>query len=299
MTENKKANRHSKWIMASYGAGPATNQFFRMAYVTLVFYFYEAEIGLDVWLTGTAYIIFAIWNAINDPLVGFLTDRPFKFTKKWGRRFPWTMIGGIPWVLSYILIFTPPANNPISDAWILFGWLIFTTCMFDTFNSIWWVNFYAIFPSKFRSLDERRTASGIITPVGVIGIALGGLLPPLLINYGDQPSYVIQAIVISVLGLIMLFSGIPGWKEDPESVEKYLETYEQTKADTSFFKILKESFKQRSFIVYITIYFTFQVLIFSIQSSIPYFVRFVLGMKESGQLFIQIAFLIGALISIP
>ncbi|MBD3197323.1 MAG: MFS transporter, partial [Candidatus Lokiarchaeota archaeon] len=44
---------------------------------------------------------------------------------------------------------------------------------------------------------------------------------------------------------------------------------------------------------------TFQVLIFSIQSSIPYFVRFVLGMKESGQLFIQIAFLIGALISIP
>ncbi|TXT56175.1 MAG: putative Na+/melibiose symporter-like transporter [Promethearchaeota archaeon] len=295
----KQDFKHSKLEMASYGAGPALNQFFRMAYVSLVFYFYESEIGLNTWLVGIAYIIFAIWNAINDPLVGFLTDRPFKFTKKWGRRFPWTMMAGIPWVFSYILIYAIPPVNPVSGALIIFIWLIFSTCLFDTFNSIWWVNFYSVFPDKFSDLNERRTASGIITPIGVIGIALGGILPPLLITYGYSFSYIIQAIVISFIGLIILFLGIPGWRDDPKSVQKYLETYEEQKSELSFFKTLKEAFKQRAFVVYIIIYFCFQVLIFSIQSSIPYFVRFVLLKSENIQLFMQVAFLIGALASIP
>jgi len=297
--KEKKEFEHSKLEMASYGAGPALNQFFRMAYVSFVFYFYESEIGLNTWLVGMAYIAFAIWNAINDPLVGYLTDRPFRFTKKWGRRFPWTMIGGIPWVFSYILIYAIPPVDPVSGAWIIFGWLIFSTCLFDTFNSIWWVNFYSVFPDKFKDLDERRTASGIITPIGVVGIALGGILPPILISYGYPSTYIIQAIVVSFVGLIILFLGIPGWKDDPRSVEKYLESYQQEKSELSFFKTLRESFKQRAFVIYIIIYFCFQVLIFSIQSSIPYFVRFVLLETKIIQLFLQIAFLIGALASIP
>lgn len=298
MTE-KKDFRHSKWEMASYGAGPALNQFFRMAYVTFVFYFYESEIGLDTWLTGLAYIIFAIWNAVNDPLVGYLTDRPFRFTEKWGRRFPWTMIGGIPWVFSYILIYAVPPFDPVSGAWIIFSWLIFSTCLFDTCNSIWWVNFYSVFPDKFTDLDERRTASGIITPVGIIGIVLGGILPLLLITYGRPSTFIAQAVVVSFIGLIILFLGIPGWRDDPRSVKRYLERYDEDKSEISFFDTLKESFKQRSFVIYIVIYFCFQVLIFSIQSSIPYFVRFVLGGQKTIQLYIQATFLIGALLSIP
>ncbi|MHA1105018.1 MAG: MFS transporter, partial [Promethearchaeota archaeon] len=269
-----------------------------MAFIAFGFYFYEGEIGLNVWITGLAYIIFAIWNAVNDPLVGWLTDRPFKFTKKWGRRFPWTMIGGVPWVFSYILIFIPPAIDPKAGAWIIFAWLVFSTCLFDTFNSIWWVNFYSLFPDKFRSSKERRIASGFITPVGIIGISLGGLVPPLLIEYGIPSTFVIQAVAVTFIAFIMLMLGIPGWRDDQECVDKYLARREEETERTPFFKALLQSFKHRSYVAFLVLYFTWQVLIFCIQATIPYLVNFVLKLKASNQLFMQIAFLVGALASI-
>ena len=96
---------HSKLNMASFGTGALMREFIMMAFNTFVFYYYEIELGLNVWFIGIGLIIFAIWNAINDPLLGYLTNRPFKFTKKWGRRFPWILIGGFPMGFCYFLIF--------------------------------------------------------------------------------------------------------------------------------------------------------------------------------------------------
>jgi GPH family glycoside/pentoside/hexuronide:cation symporter len=293
--------QHSKWIMGSYGVGAAINQFFRMAFIAFGFYFYEVEIGLNVWLTTLGYILFAIWNAVNDPLIGYLTNRPFKFTKKWGRRFPWMMIGGVPWVASYILVFAPPIVDPVSSAWIIFAWLVLTTCLFDTFNSIWWVGFYSLFPDKFRSLKERRTASGIVTPIGIVGIALGGIIPPLFITYGVPSSFLIQAGVVSLIAFIMLLLGIPGWRDDPESVDRYLAKCEEEEEmpKESFFKTMSSTLHQKSFLLLLIIYLTWQILTFCIQASIPYLIRFVLKMPASAQLFLQVGFLIGAVFSIP
>jgi len=299
MVNSEDEITHSKFNMASYGMGASINQFFRMAFVAFGFYFYEGEIGLDVWITALGYIIFAVWNAVNDPLVGYITNRPFKFTKKWGRRFPWMMIGGVPWVATYILVFTPPDVDPVSGAWIIFGWLVFSTCLFDTFNSIWWVNFYALFPDKFRSPKERRTATGIVTPIGIIGISLGGIVPPLLITYGVPSTFIIQAGVVSIIALIMLILGIPGWRDDPDSVDRYLDKYEKEKQEESFFKSMIATFHQKSFVLLLIIYLTWQVLAFCVQASIPYIMRFVLKMEASAQLFLQVGFLIGAVLSIP
>ena len=64
-----------------------------------VFYYYQVELGLPVVLLGIAYVIFVVWNMINDPLIGYLTDRPFKWSKRFGFRAPWMMIGVIPYLI--------------------------------------------------------------------------------------------------------------------------------------------------------------------------------------------------------
>ena len=58
-----------------------------------VFFFYEVAVGLPAIYIFLAMLIFTLYDAINDPLIGFLTDRLFKFTKKFGKRFPWIIIG--------------------------------------------------------------------------------------------------------------------------------------------------------------------------------------------------------------
>ena len=289
---------HSKKIMVSYGFTDFIFQFMAMAFGVYGYFYYETEIGLDSLLCGLAFVLYAIWNAVNDPLIGYLTDRPFKFTKKWGRRFPWIFIGGVPWILSYVLIFTPPDVDPQSGAWILFAWLLFTICLYDTFGSICLVNYYSLFPDKFRSVEERRTLTGLAIPVGVLGVLLGAIVPPLLITFGNLQSYIIQAGAVFLVCLVALILAIPGCRDDQEIVDRYMANYEESKTE-SFFKEFKNSLTQKAFVAYILLYFCYQVMIKSMTASISYAVRFMLKMEAIAISLIMGAFLIGVIIGLP
>jgi GPH family glycoside/pentoside/hexuronide:cation symporter len=298
MELDKIERTHSKKSMASYGFAKFIEEFLAMAFGAYGFFFYETEIGLNVWLVGFGFITFAVWNAVNDPIVGFLTDRPFKFTKKWGRRFPWILISGVPYIVSYILIFTPPKVDPVSGAWILFAWLVFTTCLFDTFGSFFIVNFVALFPDKFRSVKERRIASGVSTPVGIVGIALGSILPPLFITFGDLQSYIIQGGVVIITCLIALALGLPGLRDDQQCVDSYLTKCVEITQKDSFFKTLKRALRHKNFLALIFCYILYQFLTVSMTASIPYVVRFILRLPADAITLIMAGFLIGALASI-
>ncbi len=287
--------RHSKKNMASYGFGNFMNEFVAMAFGTYAFYFYERELGLNVILVMVGFFIYAIYNAINDPLVGYLTNKPFKFTKKWGRRFPWILIGGVPFIVSYLFIFTPPSL----DQWLLFGWLVFATCLYDTFASVFWVNFSSLFPDKFRSVKERRTATGLQIPVGLVGVALGAILPPIVVEFGIPSTYVAQSGIVIIVGLIALGLAIPGVRDDQDAVDRYLETYDTREKGPSFFKSLGSALKQKSFVAFIVSYTLYRTLVQSMTASVPFVVDTLLEMAATASILIFAGFLIGALVSTP
>jgi GPH family glycoside/pentoside/hexuronide:cation symporter len=299
MEEINNNESYSKLNCSSYGLGAFLQQFFRMAFTSLGFHFYEAVIGLEPWLTALGYVIFALWNAFNDPLIGFFVNRPFRFTKKWGRFFPWILIGGVPWILSYVLIYIPPTGGALSDSLFIFLWLIFTTFIFDTFNSLFFVNFQALFPTKYRSNKVRRSASGIVTIIGTLGIAFGALIPPLLIGYENPESYILQSIIVSIIGAFFFILGIAGWREKQSHIDEYLETYEEKKRKTSYLNSLKSALKIKSFLAFLVLYGFWQTVTYCVQTSVPYIVDFVLNKRSLFQTLLQAAFLVGGLISIP
>ncbi len=290
---------HSKLEMGSYGFAKFLSEFIELAFTSWAFYFYEYTIGLQSIWVGMGFIIFALWNAFNDPLVGHVTNRPFKFTKKLGRRFPWILIGGIPYVFSYIFIFTPPAVDPNSGAIILFLYLIISTCLFDTFNSIFFINYVSLFPDKFRSGKERRLATGIQTPIGILGVATGTLIPPLLITKGNPTSFIIQAVTMAFIGLVVIIIAIPGCREDQATIDLYLEKEKERKEKQSFFEVLKKALKHKNFIFFMIGYALYRCLIISMQGSIPYVVGFVLQKPEDFVTILSAGFLVGALVSSP
>ena len=300
MMENKGnvVQEQSKAIMVSYGFGRAARQFVTMSFNAFGFFFYVAEVGLNVWLVGLGFVIYALWNAVNDPLLGYITNRKYKFNKKWGKWFPWTLVGGIPWIFSYILIFTPPDVDPVSGAWIIFGWLVFSTCLFDTFASIYDINFWAIAPSKFRTLKERRKAAGLSVPVGMVGTVLGGSIPPLFITYGVPQTYVIQGGVVVIGALILLALAIPGLREDKELIERVLKRDEAKGEEESFFKIFKTALHQRSFVAYLLTFMFFTGLALSVAASLPFLVRYSLKMQAAVQAYLMLGLLMGGVASL-
>lgn len=51
---------------------------------------YSTEIGIDLALIGAVIFAAAIFDAVSDPLMGFLSDR---WRTRWGRRRPWLVVG--------------------------------------------------------------------------------------------------------------------------------------------------------------------------------------------------------------
>lgn len=290
---------HSKLNMASFGSAKFINEFFVMAFGALVFFFYEDELGLDPVLAILGYTIFALWNAVNDPILGYLTDRPFKFTKKWGRRFPWVLIGGIPWIISYILIFTPPVIDPDEGMWIIFAWLVVTTCLYDTFASIFNVSLYSIFPDKFRSASERHNASTLSTMIAALGTGIGAIIPPLFYTFGAPRSYIMQAVIAVVICMIALVLSIPGTREDQVRIDCYLESCEKGKVKPSFFKELVRSIKHKNFTANVITFMLYQSLVSLMVGSIPYVTKYVLLKTENDIILIMAVLLIGMIVSMP
>jgi GPH family glycoside/pentoside/hexuronide:cation symporter len=293
---------HSNKSIYSYGLGEFIMQTFSIAFGAYVFYFYEVEIGLDSWLVAFGFIIYAIWNAVNDPLVGYICDRPFSFTKKWGRRFPWIISSIIPSILTYLLLFSPPNVDPREGQWILFAWLVFATCLFDTAFSFVFVNSAALFADKFRNEDERRKVSGINMTLGYIGIAFGAIVPPLIITYGVKESFVNQAWVLVFVALIAAILMIPGMREDDETIERYLKACEDLKVSkekTSFFGTFVSAFKRKNFTAFVILFLGYGVLRICLLASMQYGIRYILQMPAAAASLIMAAFLLGSLISIP
>jgi len=70
--------------MVSYGLGKFQTEFFLQAFGVVVFKYYETEVKLAPMLTALGLIIYSIWNAVNDPLIGFLTEKhTTPFTNKY------------------------------------------------------------------------------------------------------------------------------------------------------------------------------------------------------------------------
>ena len=64
-------------------------------------YLFVNKLGLDVKLNMVVWILFGIWNAVNDPIYGFLADRT---KSKLGRRIPWIRYGSPILAVIYAVI---------------------------------------------------------------------------------------------------------------------------------------------------------------------------------------------------
>ncbi|MFX1409507.1 MAG: MFS transporter [Promethearchaeota archaeon] len=289
------SKKHSTPVQTSYGLGGFFDNFFSAAFTIRVIGFYEDEILLPIVLIGIAYILYGIWNMFNDPITGYLSDKNTRFIKRWGRRFPWFTAAILPYTIFYFLIFTVPNTDTISA----FFWLLFTICMFDLFYSLWMTNWLALFPDKFRSIEERTKVGGISTLLGQIGLAFGMLIPPIFIDYGNIGSYAISGAVVLLIGLISGFLMVPGMRESKELRERTIKMIKEEDESESFFQVLKFAMKQKNFLVYIFVYLAQMMLFMLVLGSVQYWVRYILKMGEIIEMLISAAFLVGSVVSVP
>lgn len=285
-------------IMASYGFGKFIAEFLTGAFGSIVFMFYETEVGLAAGYAALATIIYSVWNAVNDPVIGYITNKGAPFSKKLGRRFPWIMIGLVLSSLSFFLIFAVPLHwNAKENPLPVFFWMVLTICLYDGAFSLWEVNYQSVYPDKFREQKERTTTAAIGTGIGVLGIAAGFIVPPLVFSYGDRPSYLVCALVIAAISLATSLLVGYGVFETKEMVARFAKQQQQEDAP-SFFTQMKQALKDKNLLAFVLFLFLYQSGCMCMTSSINYVVKYVMEKESSQATPIFAGMLVGALLSI-
>jgi GPH family glycoside/pentoside/hexuronide:cation symporter len=308
MSEMKEAKdsqemKYSLKIHASYGLGGFLDNFIQAAFTTRLFYYYSSVLQLDFLLLGIAYAIFGFWNMINDVVFGTLSDRKYKWTEKWGRRFPWFTLGILTYALSYWALFAAPFNPGAGQQIEKFLWCVITLIVFEFLFSLWQINWLLIFPDKYRTTEERNRIGVWTTVWGVIGIVLGVLIPPLVMSqYKDQTDYFLVGLVVGIITLIGAIASIPGMREDEELIQRQLDIIER-KEDSqqqSFIQILKSCLKDKNFLAYVITYMGHQVMTVFLLGMLPFWTTSIIrSANPDDEIVMGVFFLIAVLVGTP
>jgi GPH family glycoside/pentoside/hexuronide:cation symporter len=173
-------------------------------------FYYIDELGLAVALAAIINIIYGIWDAIDDPLVGFLSDNT---RTRWGRRRPW-LLAGLPFYVG-ILVLVYAVPQPFLRGNALFWYALAVFLLFEAARTVMSVNYAALFPELFRGLRERARASSYYGGLATLGELLGFTIPPFI--YATL-GFVPMAIGFAGVAGIALFLGILQNTEDPKAM---------------------------------------------------------------------------------
>lgn len=151
MTADRSLSTTTKFVygLGDWGAsaaGTARNIFW--------FVFLTNVVGLNAGMAGYVVLVGRIWDSVNDPLIGSLSDRLHSHL---GRRRPFLLFGAIPFALSFWLMFYVPSA---ASGLALLVYFTFAYLLFDTLFTVVNVPYLALLPELTEGYDERSSLTG-------------------------------------------------------------------------------------------------------------------------------------------
>jgi len=182
-------------------------------YGGLLTIFYQDYLGLGARWIGIAATVYALWNAINDPLFGYITDNT---RSKHGRRIPYMRFTAPFLALTFILVWFAP---PQAGQQALFWWMLVTMLLYDTFYTIIGLVYSALLPEVAESDAHRNDLQISSSLFAMLGTLLGFLIPDMVRPKAGETSLVplyVAMIIVGVVSMILILITTFKVKERPE-----------------------------------------------------------------------------------
>jgi len=245
------------------------------SFILLGFTFFFAVIGINVLLITIGFIIWSLWNALNDPLLGYISDRTHT---KWGRRIPWLMISFIPLAIMMILLFFPVLFIGIENEIGNFIYFLIIIIIFELFYTMYSLNLAALFPEVFLTKEERIKGNNIKQIFTIVGLLFAFILPGIFITGSyATPDSPLQYLLFGVIASIIVIAGaviflIFGPRERAEFQKEFEET-------PSFFNSIRSCVKNKAFMWYIPAQLANWFVYGMFPTVLPLYAEFVLGIE--------------------
>lgn len=217
--------------------------------------------GLRPAAAGAIFLIVKIWDAVNDPLIGMISDRT---QSKWGRRRPWLLFGAVPFGLAFFLLWLVPPLGPAGK----FAYYLLIAVLLDTAFTAVNVPYAAMTAELSDDYDERTSLNAFRFSFSILGGVIAAALHlPIVGMMGDvQVGYAVSAAIWAVIIIgsnIVTFLFTPA-VQPPASDEP----------EPGFFEGLRLAFSNRAFVYVTMIYLLAWLSIQFVQNNLLLYVRY-------------------------
>ncbi len=132
--------------------------------------------GIKPAYAALAIFIGRTWDYINDPLIGFFTDR---VRSRWGRRRPFLLFGFIPFGLMFAMMWYRP---PTDSQFMLCAYYAVAYFLFDTSYTFVTMPYVALTPELTQDYDERTSLTTFRMAFSIIGSLVAFIVPLAIIG---------------------------------------------------------------------------------------------------------------------
>lgn len=200
------------WSISSFGT---LRQIFYAIFLTDV-------VGLDARLASVAALLGVIWDAVNDPLVGMISDR---VKSKWGRRRPFLLWFSIPYGLGFMILWwAPPWHSQVALAITV----SLAYMLSDTLQTFIFVPLYALTPEVTLDYDERTSLTGFRMFFNLLASLTTAVAAPAIVDAvlasgaTQQQGYEIVSALfggLAIIPLLLIFFTIKERERSEEEIE--------------------------------------------------------------------------------
>ena len=268
MTAETSGNKLSARTKVFYGVGDVGNALVNSALQFFLLIFYTDAALLAPAVVGSALLIGKIWDAINDPLFGWVSDRTG--SKRFGKRRVYMIFGAIPLGISIALLwFVPRGLQPVG----VFLWVACTFLLFDTLWTITNVPYYALTAELTDDYDERSSLTAARMSLAVPAYLVGAALTPVLVGLfaTKRAGYGAVGVIygaVAAAALLICAAGIRERKQTSES-----------RAEAPPIKTFLQTLKNRPFLRLVGAYLVLNLAFALIKTLMAYFLTYQLNME--------------------
>ena len=265
-----KLSRATKLAYGVGDLGPAivasVNGFFLNAFLLDV-------AGLRPGAVGIIFLIVKIWDSVNDPLIGSISDRT---NTRWGRRRPWLLFGAIPFGLAFLLHWLVPPLGATGKFW----YYLIVAILLDTGFTAVNVPYTALTAELTKDYDERTVLNSYRFSFSILGGMVAAFLHGIIVS-GFDNVLTGNAISAAIWAFFIINSNFVTFAFTKES------DFDETADDgPGFFAGMRIVFGNRAFINVTIIYLMSWLCIQFVQANLLLYVRYWVGAED------QFAFLI-------
>ncbi|MFS8868227.1 MFS transporter [Synechococcus sp. H65.1] len=258
--------RLSWWTKLAYGVGDLGTGMTANILIFFLLPFLTNTVGLAAGLAGSIYAITRFWDALNDPLIGILSDRT---RSRWGRRRPWLLFSALPFALTFAAQWWIPFPGRTG---LLSAYYLAVSLLFNTFYSAANIPYASLTAELTQDYDERTQLNQFRFAFSVGGSMVAVVTFPLLVNLlPDRAAGHLLAGacfgVISALPLLLCFWGVR-------------EQYQSWRDPLPLLQQLRVAFSNRPYLFVSGIYLCSWLAFQFTATIIPYFIVFWMQLPE-------------------